>query len=357
MKRLAGAAILMAVTWVAAAGTAPAGADEAQAVSTPSRAAKVGLNAVSFASPKYGWAVGPQATILRTKDGGRHWARQYAQSKFLVDETSFTAVQAISSSTCWVVGGGYIYKTSNGGTTWTRMAKKERPTELALNSWSYGAFVGKVGWVASRNGDIIATRNGGVTWTRQRHAQAIDEVAGVWALDATHVYIAMNAVGGHYVLATTDGKHWAEVSSRQIWEYWYPDYSGICANSARNIWLATTTGEVCVSRDGGQTWKASNPGVGPYQETGADWLAIADISCFGNTVCAVGSTSPTLGSAILTGNDGWTWGWVGFAPAGGTSPRPIGDSDWISEKTGWTVGAAGQVWRTQDGGITWQKLR
>ena len=112
-----------------------------------------------------------------------------------------------------------------------------------------------------------------------------------------------------------------------------------------------------MSRDGGKTWKVGNPGVGPYQETGGPWLGIADISCFGNTICAVGMTGPTQGGAILTGNDGWTWGWVGFAPAGGTAPLAIGASDWVSPKTGWTVGANGQVYRTQDGGLTWQKLR
>jgi photosystem II stability/assembly factor-like uncharacterized protein len=349
------AATLIAATPIAAAAGAAAAPAGAAGAGVP-RAEKVGLSAVSFASLKYGWAVGPQATILRTKDGGRHWARQYAQDRFRVDDTFFTSVQAISSTTCWVIGGGFIYKTTDGGATWKRMARRQRPTELTMNSWTCGAFVGKVGWVASRNGDIIGTTNGGATWTRQRNALGIDDVADIWALDATHAYIVMNATGGHYVLATTDGSHWAEASSRQIWEYWHPDYTGICANSARNIWLSTSTGEVCVSRDGGQTWKVSNPGVGPYAEGSADWLGIADIACYGNTVCAVGIRQ-NMGSAILTGNDGWTWGWVGFAPAGGTSPRPIGDSDWISEKTGWTVGGAGQVYRTQDGGITWQKLR
>ena len=362
--RLARAAVLVAVMLIlvvtgassAAAATAPAVTSTPAAPAAP-RVAKVGLSAVSFASLKYGWAVGPQATILRTRDGGRHWTRQYAQSKFMVDQTNFTSVQAISSSTCWVVGGGYIYKTIDAGKTWRRMAKKLRPTELALNAWDSCAFVDKVGWVVSGNGDIIGTRNGGTTWTRQRKGQQVDAVAGVWVLDSRHVYIVMNATGGHYVLATTDGSHWADASSRQIWEYWYPDYTGICANSASNLYLSTTTGEVCVSRDGGQTWKVSNPQVGPYQETGGAWLGIGDISCFGNTICAVGVTGPGQGGAILSGDSGWTWGWVGFAPAGGTSPLAMAASDWVSPKTGWTVGANGQVYRTQDGGRTWQKLR
>jgi len=355
--------IVVMLTVVAAGASAAAAATSApvvpSATSAPAapRAAKVGLSAVSFASLKHGWAVGAQATILRTRDGGRHWTRQYAQSRFMVDQTNFTSVQAISRSTCWVVGGGYIYKTTNAGKTWKRMAKRLRPTELALNSWDSCAFVGKVGWVASGNGDIIATRNGGNSWTRQRTARGIDAVAGIWALDSRHVYIVMNAVGGHYVLATTDGSHWADASSHQIWEYWYPDYTGICANSANNIFLSTRTGEVCVSRDGGKTWKVGNPDVGPYRETGGVWLGIADISCFGNTICAVGATGPSLGGAILTGNDGWTWGWVGFAPSGGTAPLSISAGDWVSAKTGWTVGANGQVYRTRDRGLTWQKLR
>ncbi len=356
LARVAILGALMLVLVVAGASSAAVTAAPATAPAAP-RTAKVGLTAVSFASPRYGWAVGPQATILRTRDGGRHWTRQYAQSKFLVDQTVFTSVQAISSSTCWAVGDGCIYKTTDAGKTWKRRAKRLYPTDLALNSWSDCAFVGKVGWVVSGNGDIIGTRDGGATWTRQRRAQQTDAVAGVWALDGRHAYIVMNAVGGHCVLATTDGSHWADASSRQIWEYWYPDYSGICANSADNIYLSTTTGEVCVSRDGGKTWSVCNPAVGPYQETGGAWLGIGGISCFGNTICAVGVTGPGQGGAILSGDSGWTWGWVGFAPPGGTSPLAMGASDWVSPKTGWIVGASGQIYRTQDRGLTWQRLR
>ena len=149
----------------------------------------------------------------------------------------------------------------------------------------------------------------------------------------------MNAVGGHYVLATTDGGTGPRPAAGHLGVLVPRLHRHLRQQRAQRV--AFDEGRRGLREPGRRPdLEVEQPRVGPYAEGSADWLGIADIACYGNTVCAVGIRQ-NMGSAILTGNDGWTWGWVAFAPAGGTSPRPIGDSDWISAKTGWTVGGAG----------------
>jgi photosystem II stability/assembly factor-like uncharacterized protein len=63
-----------------------------RAVAASERLIKPALFAVSFADPKYGWAVGAQGAIFRTKDGGRHWVRQYLHGPWHVEEMVFGSV-------------------------------------------------------------------------------------------------------------------------------------------------------------------------------------------------------------------------------------------------------------------------
>jgi photosystem II stability/assembly factor-like uncharacterized protein len=338
--RIAVAGMLCTLAFAAGGGT-PARAARAQS------AAKAQVSMVSFATTKYGWASGPMGALVRTTDGGAHWKRQYVLEPSFVDQDSYT-VEALSSSVCWAVGSGGIYKTSNAGRTWARVAKKLRPSPYSGNTWELCRFVGSSGWIVSSCGDIIGTKNGGKTWTRQRQAEdgGNDAVTGLSAAKGGHAYIAIDAPGGDYVLATTDGGgNWKQVGQRPFAEY-YADTRGIWAENPSRVWLADRRGVVYLSEDSGSTWRVANTGVGP------DTLIVNAIAGYGTTVCAVGSSTATgTGAAVLSTDDGLGWGWVPF------TPRDIGSAEWASEKTGWVVALGGQIWRTVDGGGSWKRQR
>ena len=93
----------------------------------------VTLTAVAFADAKNGWAVGHDATILHTVDGGQSWKLQ--QFKPGKDEPLLN-VLAIDAQHAYAVGAfGTFLRTADGGATWTEVvAPAIRDDGLHLNS-------------------------------------------------------------------------------------------------------------------------------------------------------------------------------------------------------------------------------
>lgn len=135
------------------------GADWAQ-VQTPVRSP---LTAVAFADELNGWAVGHDAVILATKDGGKTWAMQNFAPEL---EKPFLDVIALDASNVIALGAyGLLFKTVDGGTTWTELdAPVIRGDELHFN-----------GATKLNNGSVLAvgeqgmlglSADGGVTWSK-----------------------------------------------------------------------------------------------------------------------------------------------------------------------------------------------
>lgn len=134
------------------------GASWAQ-VAVPVRAA---LTAVAFADAQNGWAVGHDAAIVSTKDGGRTWMLQNFQPEL---EKPFLDVLFLDAQRGYAVGAyGLFYQTVNGGGQWTEVdAPAIRADEVHFNgiarlndgSLFIAGEQGMLGWSAD-----------GVTWEK-----------------------------------------------------------------------------------------------------------------------------------------------------------------------------------------------
>ncbi|MDB5974474.1 MAG: hypothetical protein JWR07_1234 [Nevskia sp.] len=91
------------------------------------------LTSVSFSDPDHGWAVGHDAAILHTDDGGRSWRLQHfdAEAQKPLMDVLFT-----DSSRGYAVGSfGSFLATKDGGTTWSELdAPAIRADGLHLNA-------------------------------------------------------------------------------------------------------------------------------------------------------------------------------------------------------------------------------
>ena len=135
------------------------GKDWAQ-VQAPARAA---LTSVSFADENNGWAVGHDATILHTADGGKSWKLQNFQPEL---EKPLLSVLCTDANTCFAVGAyGLFKKTADGGKTWTDAeAPAIRGDELHFNDI---IRLGDGGlFIAGEQGMLGWSKDGGNTWTK-----------------------------------------------------------------------------------------------------------------------------------------------------------------------------------------------
>ncbi len=135
------------------------GADWAQ-VQAPVRSP---LTAVSFADENNGWAVGHDAVILATKDGGKTWAMQNFSPEL---EKPFLDVLAIDANNVLAFGAyGLLYKTNDGGNTWAMVdAPAIRADELHFNAakkLNNGSIL-----LVGEQGMLGLTSDGGNTWTK-----------------------------------------------------------------------------------------------------------------------------------------------------------------------------------------------
>lgn len=116
---------------------------------------------VDFPTAKTGWALRwNAASLVRTRDGGRHWTKQMRGLAQKLTDMDF-----VSARTGWVCGAaGAVYRTRDGGANWQYL---KVPTDDKLISVDF--CDAQHGWVATDSewgnwNYIYRTADGGDTW-------------------------------------------------------------------------------------------------------------------------------------------------------------------------------------------------
>jgi photosystem II stability/assembly factor-like uncharacterized protein len=183
------------------------------------------------------WAGAINGTFLVTTDGGNHWRSGVVPG---AEALQFRDVQGVSAREAYLMSIGdnttdfRIYKTTDGGATWT----------MQFQNQLVGAFY-----------DCMAF------WTPRRGIAHSDSVDGVFP-----------------DLRTTDGRHWLSIANNLppalTGEASFSS-SGTCVatQGGRNAWIATggaSVARILATRDGGDRWNAydtplvSNPSAGAF---------------------------------------------------------------------------------------------
>jgi photosystem II stability/assembly factor-like uncharacterized protein len=182
---------LMAVSLVAIAATCvwylhPAllgfGSSPAAGVAVPQTAYRVG--AIDFIDPRTGWLVALLGTgdvaVLRTTDGARTWSRQLvAEADGHLPYLEFFSRRL--GILALLGGPPVLYRTSDGGATWTTLRALSPWTSVL--SWSF--VDSDHGWMLARDagetpsapGRLYRTQDGGRTWVNLGQPVAAPEQA------------------------------------------------------------------------------------------------------------------------------------------------------------------------------------
>lgn len=129
-------------------------------VDVPVRSA---LTAVHFADAQHGWAVGHDAAIVATADGGRTWALQNFQPDL---EKPLLDVLFLDASRGFAVGAyGLLLHTTDGGKAWAELdAPSIRADEVHFNA------ITRLGnghlFIAGESGMLAVSGDEGRTWSK-----------------------------------------------------------------------------------------------------------------------------------------------------------------------------------------------
>jgi photosystem II stability/assembly factor-like uncharacterized protein len=208
------------------------------------------------------WAVGQEhaeegrerLVVLRTDDGGRHWKRRTTPGGIEV-----ATLSAVSPDSAFLApwGGRELFRTTDGGATWTRV----RSDRNALGAQFVTA---NLGVLLDRDGELAHTNDGGKTWKPVRIVPSFRAI-GFAHLDERHWWLAgftcrrrsprvmgkpSVCIGAKEILRTSDGgRSWEAIRLRR-WPG-SPEFDFVTplvgyAGSGPDRYRTT---------DGGRTWK------------------------------------------------------------------------------------------------------
>ncbi|MFA5972897.1 MAG: C10 family peptidase [Lentimicrobiaceae bacterium] len=276
--------------------------------------------------------------ITKTSDGGATWTpgkvlggTVYGLGNIcgINKDVAFVSVfsTAAQDNTCG------IYKTSNGGTTWTQLpGALQGASSFADNVWFWneneGMCHGDVD--ASTNCfEIYTTANGGTTWNRVPKANigaGADAASGEGGWTSVIQAVGDNTVMfgtnmGNLYISHDKGLNWV-ISNTGI----TPVTSGvqkICFKDELNgLVIQTTTATVLrETHDGGTTWQTIKP-LGPFQKSDLAFVPGTD-----NTFVSVGS------GASYSFDGGHSW-----SQAGGTEFSAFPSVAFVNNSCGWAGG-------------------
>ena len=215
-----------------------------QAVPAPTIAT---LTGVDFPDEQHGWAVGHDAIILHSGDGGLTWAKQYQGPDL---QASFLDVCFLDSQTGFVVGAyGQFLATVDGGRTWT--LRRIIDDDYFLNRITAGP-TGTL-YIAGEHGTLLRSTDRGTTWSSIRTPYD-GSFYGILPLGPQS--LLAHGLRGRVYRSADDGATWqlVPIEERVLFATAVRLRGGAIVLAGQARWFA-------VSRDGGQSLTSWSPGL------------------------------------------------------------------------------------------------
>jgi photosystem II stability/assembly factor-like uncharacterized protein len=201
------------------------------------------LTSVSFASARVGHAVGTRGSIMSTSDGGQSWSLQSSDHRLYL-----TRIVHITDSIALSVGGlgveGIIVRSSDGGAHWAR-------DTVGSGTWYDVVFIDTaIGVVIGEKGSIAGTTDAGLTWTkRDQNITTSSFVAGTCIHENEAAILFVLTAEGLILRSTDVGTTWRRWSTLPSGEY--TDLSHLDASTA---FVCGKNGIILKTTNGGASW-------------------------------------------------------------------------------------------------------
>jgi len=304
------------------------------------------LRGLSVVSPSVVWASGQRGTVVHTVDGGAHWTLDTIPGAGALDLRAIAATSATTAHAISIADSSRIYRTTDGGRTWTRQWSATRK----------GTFLDAIRFWDERHGIamsdpvdgklfLIATDDGGKTWTHLDSDNAPRVLPNEAAFPASGTCLAVQGTSNVWI-ATGGGERARVFRSTDRGRTWSvadtPLHAGNSASGAFSVAFSDAQhgvvvgGEyskpklaavnVALSDDGGKTWRQAK---GPLPAGYMSGVAIIP-GTRGRSMVAVG-----LAGTAKSDDAGESWTMVDTVAYNSVA--------FASRDDGWAVGPRGRI--------------
>ena len=236
------------------------------------------LTAVYFVDDKNGWAVGHDAQILASADGGLTWTKQFED---LARESPLLDVWFKDANSGFAVGAyGTLLETTDGGKHWDDVSDRlDNEDQFHLNAIASVKDAGL--FIVGESGSMFRSADDGQTWEKLEGPYE-GSLFGVIGTAQPQTLLAYGLRGNLY-RSTDFGSNWEQVelkAARGALEF---GLSGGTLLEDGSIVIVGNGGSVISSSDNGETFSVFNR---------PDRISLSSVTAAGN------------GNLILTGQGG-----------------------------------------------------
>jgi photosystem II stability/assembly factor-like uncharacterized protein len=220
-----------------------AGASWRQARTVPTR---VVLTGVCFVDAELGWAVGHDATVIHTRDGGETWQRQFLAPS---EEVPLLTIWFADAGRGIAAGGfGLAFETQDGGRSWQRrqIAGSEEDPHLS----HLFAGPGSVLMLAAEAGSAYRSDDGGAHWERVELPYPGSFWGGLTLESGAMLLFGMR---GHAFRSEDAGRSWRPVETGTD-----QSLQGATQLSDGTLVMVGLGGALSISHDDGRSFSAHN---------------------------------------------------------------------------------------------------
>lgn len=293
------------------------------------------IYSITFIDSVTGFYGAGDDNIYKTTDGGATWTNKTSITGASINVTD---IEFVSKTEGYAVDAkGNVYKTTNAGDSWT-ITKIPFQKFSALSSNSGSTFISGLA------GTVLKSDDAGANWTPKYTSTTQQPIRQVTFVDANTGYASGGSTTGAdslgFILKTTNGGTNWEVMSNTFKAQVY----GFAITSPSN-WCAVGSGNsIFRSTDAGANWtKIASP------VTGVTNMVFYSVAFGGKDT---GYAAGNSGKMIKTTDGGATWTNV----TSNMGTNTIFDLVVFDSKTVIICGLAGKVSKTTDGGTTWTAL-
>lgn len=226
------------------------------------------FTSVYFSDDKHGWAVGHDATIIATQDGGQSW--QLQQFKPETDKPLFDILFSDANNGIALGAYGMFYRTTDGGKTWQDefhlelVGAEDQDYLKDLQQNDPEAYLDErssvlphfnriyqhnnVLYLIGEAGFFATSTDFGKSWTR--HPEFYNGSLFGLTMTAKNTLIAVG-LRGHVFRSTDLGQSWQQVQLSQM-----ATLNSVLTDSTGQVYITGNAGTLLVSQDDGVSFSA-----------------------------------------------------------------------------------------------------